>query len=80
MRLSVIMNPIGFQTLAVVKICILFGKIVWLNKTRILSVFLNKMQDLIKTVRFCNFMQIYSVLNMPALNDKIHSTYLVGIS
>ena len=79
MRLSVIMNPIGFQTLAVVKICILFGKIVWLNKTRILCLS-EKMQDLIKTVRFCNFIQIYSVLNMSALNDKTHSTYLVGIS
>ena len=74
------MKPISFETLAVVKICMLFGKIVWLNKTRILSVFLKKMQDFIKTVRFCNFIQIYTVLNMSALNYKTQSTYLVGIS
>ena len=38
------------------------------------------MQDLIKTVSCSNVLQIYTILNVPALNYKIHSTYLIRIS
>jgi len=38
------------------------------------------MQDLIKIVRCGNFQQIYTILNMPALNYKTQSMYLIRIS
>ena len=38
------------------------------------------MQVLTKIVRCSNFLQIYTILNMPALNYKTQSTYLIKIS
>jgi len=38
------------------------------------------MQDLIKIVRCSNFLQIYTILTMPALTYKAQTTYLIGIS
>jgi len=38
------------------------------------------MQDLTKTVRCSNFLQISTLLIMPALNYKTQSTYLIGTS
>ena len=38
------------------------------------------MQDLIKIVKCSNFLQIYTILNMPALNYRTQSTYLIRIS
>ena len=39
-----------------------------------------KMQDLIKILRCCNFLQIYTIFNVPDLNYKTQSTHLIGIS
>jgi len=38
------------------------------------------MQDLTETVRCSNFLQTSTLLNMPALNYKTQSTYLIGTS
>jgi len=38
------------------------------------------MQDLKKIVRCSNFLQIHTILNMPALHYKTQSTYLIRIS
>ena len=73
------MNPIGFETLAVVKICILFGKTVWLNKTRILCL----SEKNARSYKNCEVLQLHTNIHSfkyAALNDKTHSTYLVGIS
>jgi len=51
----------------------MFDKIVWLNKPRILSVFLKKIQDLIKILRCCNFLQIYTIFKVPTLHHKTQS-------
>ena len=41
--------------------------------------FRERMQDLIKLERCSNFLQIFTFLNMPALNYKTQSAYLIGI-
>ena len=38
------------------------------------------MQDLVKIVRCSIFLLIYTILNLPALNYKTQSTYLIRIS
>ena len=63
----------------------MFEIIVWLNKQIILSVFLKINATSYKnlnyiSVRYSNFLQIYTILNMPALNYKTQSTYLIRIS
>ena len=41
--------------------------------------FTERMQDLTKIVRCSNILQIFTFLNMPALNHKTQSKYLIGM-
>jgi len=58
----------------------MFDQVVWLNKPRILSVFLRKMQDLIQILKRCNFLQLCTIFNVLALNYRTQSMYFIGIS
>jgi len=53
-------------------------KIIKCSRTYMQS-FRERLQDLIKLERCSNLLQIFTFLNMPALNYKTQSTYLIGI-
>jgi len=58
----------------------MFDQIVWLNKPRILSVFLRKNARSYTDFKTLQLPKLYTIFNIPALNYKTQSTYLIGIS